>query len=98
MTYAHRTDPFVNQACAELAFARAMGWDDWHWEEETEEGMVRGYRVQWTPDSDACLVVYDEGDDDARWVLVTGFIPTHTVHGWITVGAAKRKGRRVGEG
>jgi hypothetical protein len=38
-------DDYVNQAAAELAFAKAMGWDDWTHNEESEEGMVRGYRV-----------------------------------------------------
>jgi hypothetical protein len=35
-----------------LAFAKAMGWDDWTPDEETEEGMVRGFRVQWQPGSE----------------------------------------------
>jgi hypothetical protein len=34
-------DPFANQAAAELAFAKSMGWDDWTWAEESEEGMVK---------------------------------------------------------
>ena len=34
-------DDYTNQAAAELAFAKSMGWDDWTWDEETEEGMVR---------------------------------------------------------
>jgi hypothetical protein len=49
-------------------------------------------------DPDAGLVVWDEGDDDARWVLVTGQMPNFRIHGWTTVGDAKLKGRRVGEG
>ena len=92
------TDPYTNQAAAELAFAKSMGWDDWTWEEETEEGMVRGYRVQWSLDPNAALVVYDEGDDEARWVLVTGVAPTFIVLGWTTVGEAKRQGRCIAEG
>ena len=35
-------DDYTNQVAAELAFAKSMGWDDWTWDEETEEGMVRG--------------------------------------------------------
>lgn len=92
------TNPWTNQACAELAFAKAMGWDDWTWDEETEEGVVRGYHVQWNPDPNGGLAVYDDCDDDGVWVLVTGFAPTYTVHGWITLGEAKRQGRRIGEG
>jgi hypothetical protein len=42
-------DAYVNQAAAEIAFAKSMGWDDWTHDEESEEGMVRGYRVQWSP-------------------------------------------------
>ena len=91
-------DAYANQAAAELAFAKSMGWDDWTWEEESEEGMVRGYRVQWNPDPNAALIVHDEGDDEARYVLVTGKMPTFTVHGWTTVGAAKDSGRRIGDG
>jgi hypothetical protein len=68
-------DAFTNQACAELAFAKSMGWDDWTWDEESEEGMVRGYHVQWSADPNAGLVVHDEGDDDDRWVLVTAMHP-----------------------
>jgi hypothetical protein len=37
---------YLNQVGAELAFAKCMGWDDWTPEEESEEGMVRGFRVQ----------------------------------------------------
>jgi hypothetical protein len=91
-------DAFINQAGAELAFAKSMGWDDWTFDEESDEGMVRGYRVQWSPDPNAGIVVYDEDDDDARYVLVTGKMPTFTVRGWTTVGEAKRLGKRIGQG
>ena len=92
------TDDFINQAGAELAFAKAMGWEDWTFDEESEPGMVRGYRVQWSADPNAGLVVHDENDDEARYVLVTGRMPTFQVRGWTTVGEAKRLGRRIGEG
>ena len=85
------------QAMAELAFAKSMGWDDWTHAEESVEGMVRGYHVQYSPFPGG-LIVYDEGDDDARYVLVTGDPPEFTIHGWITVGEAKEKGPRIGEG
>ena len=75
-----------------------MGWHDWTHDEESEEGMVRGYRVRWSPDPDAGLVVHDEDDDDTRYVLVTGEMPNFKVVGWTTVGEAKRHGRRMGEG
>ena len=75
-----------------------MGWDDWTFDEESEPGMVRGYRVQWSPHDDAGLIVHDEDDDDARYVLVTGQMPTFKVHGWTTVGEARQHGRRIGEG
>jgi hypothetical protein len=91
-------DDFTNQAAAELAFAKSMGWDDWTWEEESDPGMVRGFRVQWSADPNAGLVVHDEDDDDARYVLVTGWAPHFQVRGWTTVGEAKRQGRRIGEG
>jgi hypothetical protein len=83
---------------AELAFAKSMGWDDWTFDEESEEGMVRGFHVQWSPDPKAGLIVHDEDDEDARYVLVTGEPPTFTIHGWTTVREAKEKGRRIGEG
>jgi|Tabmets5t2r1_1033131.scaffolds.fasta_scaffold144263_2 hypothetical protein len=94
---------YQNQAGAELAFAKSMGWDDWTPYEEpgglTTGGTVRGYHVQWSPDPYAALVVHDDGDDDAVWVLVTGELPgPFTVHGWTTVGEAKRQGKRIGEG
>ena len=88
---------YVNQASAELAFEKSMGWDDWTWGEESEEGMVRGIHVQWSPDPNAGLVIHDQGDEDARWVLVTGQSPTFTIHGWTTVREAKEEGRRIGE-
>jgi hypothetical protein len=92
-------DEYTNQAAAELAFAKSMGWDDWTWDEETEEGMVRGYRVQWKPDPRAAgLIVYDEDDDDARYVIVTGQAPTFEIHGWITVREARETGKRIGQG
>jgi len=91
-------DDFANQAAAELAFAKSMGWDDWTWGEESDAGMVRGYRVQWSADPNAGLVVHDEDDDEARYVLVTGRAGTYHVHGWTTVGDARRLGRRIGEG
>ena len=47
---------------------------------------------------DAGVAVHDEGDDKARWVLVTGVMPHFVVHGWTTVGEAKRHGCRIGEG
>jgi hypothetical protein len=34
-------------------------------------------------------------DDDARYVLVIGRVPTFEVRGWTTVGEAKRRGRRI---
>jgi hypothetical protein len=80
---------FTNQVAAELAFAKAMGWEDWTPAEESEPGMVRGFHVQWSPDPKAGLIVPDEGDEDARYVLVTGEPPTMTVNGWTTVGEAK---------
>ena len=55
-------------------------------------------RVQWSPDPNAGLVVHDEDDDEARYVLVTGRAPTFEVRGWVTVGEARRLGRRIGEG
>ena len=91
-------EDFANQAASELAFAKAMGWDDWTWEEETGGGIVRGWHVQWNPDHHVGLFVYDDDDDDARWVLVTGVMPQFRVHGWITVGEAKQRGFRIGEG
>ena len=60
------TNAFFCQACAQLAFARAMGWDDWDFAEEAGEGMVRGYHVQWSPEPCAGMVVHDDGDDEAR--------------------------------
>src|SRR5262245_15747580 len=89
---------YVNQACAELAFAKSMGWDDWSWDEESEEGMVRGFHVQWNPDPNAGLVVYDTGDDEARWVLVTGQSPIFKIHGWITQRQAKERGAKINQG
>lgn len=91
-------DLFATQAMAELAFAKSMGWDDWTREEESEEGIVRGYHVQWSPDPKAGLIVHDDGDDDSIRVLVTGEPPTFTVHGWTTLGEARERGRRIGEG
>jgi hypothetical protein len=88
-------DPFVNQACAELAFAKSMGWDDWKHDEESEEGMVRGFRVRWAPDPSAGLLVDDDGDDDVVYVLVTGWTPTFEIHGGITLREAKKAGRRI---
>jgi hypothetical protein len=92
-------DTYFNQACVEIAFAKAMGWDDWTFEEETEEGVVRGYHVQWRPDDDLPgLVVHDDGDDEARWVLVTGEPPRMKLHGWTTVAEARKHGQTIGEG
>jgi hypothetical protein len=91
-------DDFTNQAGAELAFAKSMGWDDWTWDEESGPGMVRGYRVQWSADPDAGLVVHDEDDEDTRYALVTGRVPNFVVQGWTTVGEARRTDRRIGEG
>jgi hypothetical protein len=93
-----RLEHSVSQAAAELAFAKWMGWDDWTFDEESEEGMVRGYRVQWHPDPNAGLIVYDQDDDDTRYVLVTGNVPTMRIHGSITVAEARRKGFRIREG
>jgi hypothetical protein len=87
----------LNQAAAEFAFAQHMGWDDWTPEEEPEVGIVRGYRVQWHPDPNGGLVVRDEDDDEARYVLVTGEAPTYEVHDWISVGEA-RGDKPTGEG
>jgi hypothetical protein len=78
-------EAFANQAGAELAFAKSMGWDD--------RGMV-SYHVQWSLGHEAGLAVHD---DDARSVLVTGVMPGFKVHGWTT----RRRGqaaRRIGEG
>jgi hypothetical protein len=65
-------DAFANQVGAEIAFAKSMGWHDWTPEEEEVEGMVRGFRVQWSPDPHAGLVVHDEDDDEARYVWSPG--------------------------
>ena len=91
-------DGAFNQACAESAFAKSMGWHDWTYDEESVAGMVRGCRVQWSPDDDAGLVVSDAVDDEARYVLVTGRAPFFMVHGWITAGEAKQRGRKIGDG
>jgi hypothetical protein len=45
---------------------------------------------------DAGLLAPDDGDDDARWVLVTGRLPSFEVHGWTTPREAKRVGKRIG--
>ncbi len=95
---ASRAD-FIEQARAEIAFAKSMGWDDWTHDEESEAGMVRGYRVQWSPDVEhGLIVVRDDDDDDLRIVLVTGRAPTYEIHGWTTVADAKRNGFRIGRG
>ena len=65
-----------------------MGWDDWTWEEESEEGMVRGYCVQWHRDPNFGLVVYDDDDDEALYVFVTGELPAMRIEGQTTVGEA----------
>lgn len=91
-------DDHFNQACAEIAFARSMGWADWTPDKETEPGMVRGYHVRWHAEPGIGFWVPDDDDDDARYVLVTGRVPRFEVHGWITAGEAKRVGRRIGEG
>jgi hypothetical protein len=91
-------DDYINQACAELAFAKVMGWHDWTWEEETDPGMVRGFLVQWQPEQIAGLIISGAIDDDVRCVLVTGRMPTYAVVGWITAGEAKQDRYRIGEG
>jgi hypothetical protein len=85
----------INQAAAETAVTKWLGWD---WAPSVEsEGWVRDIRVVWSS-APAGLVVTDEGDDATRVVMVTGEPPTMTIHGWTTVGEAKRTGRRIGEG
>ena len=88
----------TNQAAAEVAFAKSMGWDDWTPDEEAEPGMVRGYHVQWTPDPHAGPIVHDEADEDARYVPVTGQPPALVVHGWTTAREARERDRRIGRG
>jgi len=41
-SFAEQVETASKQAAAELAFAKTMGWDDWTWNEETDEGIVRG--------------------------------------------------------
>ena len=44
-------------------------------------------------------MVRDRGeDDDARFVFVSGRLPNFIVHGWFTMGEARRLRRRLGEG
>lgn len=88
----------TNQVGAEMAYAKAMGWDDWTPYEEPEEGVVRGVRVQWRPDKEMGLIVYADDPDDTLYVLVTGQLPTFEIHGTITVAEARQRGQRIGEG
>jgi hypothetical protein len=82
----------IDQACAELAFAKSMGFTDWNFDQEPVPGIVRGFHVIWQREHDAELPVpYDAKPDDI-YVLVTGETPTFEVHGWITGRDARRLG------
>jgi hypothetical protein len=88
-------EDYNNQAGAERAFAKAMGWNDWWWEEESEAGMVRGFRVQWSRDPTAGVAVDRADPDDARYVVVTGTSAQLQIHGWTTAGEARQWGGRI---
>jgi hypothetical protein len=61
-------------------------------------GWCAGFHVQYSSHPDGALIVHDEGDEDARYVLVTDEPPNFTIHGWMTVREAKKRGERIGEG
>jgi hypothetical protein len=82
-------DSYTNQAGAELAFARAMGFDDWGFEQESEVGVVRGFHVVWQRNHDAALPVPYDAEPDDLYALVTGEMPEYRVHGWTSVAAAR---------
>ena len=75
-----------------------MGWDDWTPEAESEPGMVRGVRVQWSPFPSDGLIVRHDDEDSMRVVLVTGDPPNMTIERWLTAGEAKRLGTRTYDG
>ncbi len=90
LQHLHTADEHINQAGGELAFAKAMGFSDWTHFEESEHGVVRGYRVVWSRADDAPLRIPADADPDDRYVLVTGERPTYMVHGWSTAREAQR--------
>ena len=76
-------DWYTNQAGAELAFARAMGYEDWSFDEEPEPGIVRGVHVMWRRAHDAELPIPVDANPDDVYALVTGELPKYCIHGTI---------------
>ena len=86
LTHLNTNDDYVNQACAELAFAKAMGFEGWTHDQEQEPGVVRGFRVVWSRSHDAPgFFIPPHADLDDRYVFVTGALPNYRVHGWTTL-------------
>ena len=80
--YLHTFDDHINQACAEMAFAKAMGSRNGTFEEEVaEEGVVRGFHVFWSRSHDAPLRIPADPNPGDPFVFVTGELPHYRVHG-----------------
>jgi hypothetical protein len=74
----------IEGACAEMAFAKRMGW---YWDGSVgvfhDEADVRHVNVRSTREHHHDLTIRP-ADRDGIYVLVTGTFPRYWVHGWCT--------------
>jgi hypothetical protein len=75
----------IEGACAELAVAKAVGtyWEPVWERTDRQRDDVEGWQIRSTPRANGCLIVHPSDPDDARFVLVTGTVPTFTIVGWL---------------
>ena len=78
-TLAEDTREYVEQACAEMALAKATNqiWTE-------SEGMIGKHdRAYWSADEEGPLILQKTDHNDHRYFLVTGELGTYQIHGYI---------------
>jgi len=81
----------IEGACAELAFAKSLGF---FWDGSVNTGKspdVAGYQVRYTHRDNGCLIVRERDRAEDWFVLVTGRHPVYTIRGKISGAEAKQK-------
>ena len=81
----------IEGACAELAFAKAMGIKgDGGINTYKAADVGNDWQVRWSPEHGNRLIVRSNDSDDHRFVLVSGQSPSFRIQGWRRGRDAKR--------
>ena len=99
--YVEHSQVWELQVCAEVAFAKSRGWDDWEPDADDPDrwDWVNGYIVRYAGRNhehiDLASLVRPEYPDDAPLVPVTGRPPTFRIHEPVLVREARQAAKYV---